>query len=119
MGHPVRTTRVKVLLCCCSCSCWHGHIKSKYCIIDQFHHDFSVYCTIASTLARQPCPAALRLPGSHAAIAILQGFNNRPSRRPAELKALETAVGRQAYVYQPKASSLLQAFPAINMTLRF
>jgi hypothetical protein len=76
---------------------------SKFCIVvvldTALLSNFSMlsaYCTIACSLARQPYPAALQ--------------------------ALKTAVGRHEALHTfnwPKASSLLQAFSAINKTLRF
>jgi hypothetical protein len=59
----VCTTRVYVLLCCCSCSCWHGHINQNTALLSNFTMVSAYFCTIAYSLARQPCarlPAALR-----------------------------------------------------------
>jgi hypothetical protein len=51
----VRTTRVYVLLC--FCSSW-GDISQNTALLSNFTM-LSAYCTIACSLARPPCPAAL------------------------------------------------------------
>jgi hypothetical protein len=57
----VCTTRVYVLLCCCCCcSCSCGHITQNTALLSNFTM-LSAYCTVACTLARQPCMAALPL----------------------------------------------------------
>jgi hypothetical protein len=70
----VCTTRVYVLLCCCSS--WHGHINQNTALLSNFTMLSAYFCTIAYSLARQPCA---RLPGSLVRAAV-QTSPNRFSR---------------------------------------
>jgi hypothetical protein len=72
----VCTTRVYVLLCCSCCSCSCGHITQNTALLSNFTM-LSAYCTIACTLAMQPCLAALPRQPCPAVRPISTGFDAR------------------------------------------
>jgi hypothetical protein len=120
---------------------------SKYCIIVQFHHAFSIlqHCmhlcpaVLPGSLARQPCPAALpgslarqpcpaALPGSLArqpCPASLPGSLARqpcPAALPGRIASFSIRCRPAcsiAFFFLPIAGSIMQVLPAIYKILRF